>query len=385
MLKKQKYIKHLWSNMKYYSKYEVALEILKKLNPDIETTPKNNYEVALAVLEAIKNGAGNKPNYFYIQNADTNSTTLKWVTDGTISPVFEYSRDGENWTSWNLQQLTIPAVSRIYLRGSNLHISTLSNNKNYFGIGHISAKKISIGGDLTTLLFYNKEINLPSVYNLSYLFNAGNNNNYFDTIENDFKIPTSFEQLVLDYIFQNAKVKTVPTPLTLDLSKAVSLYNSFALTNNWPGKLILNVDNNYTIHNTFYYSKAIEEIDLINCNKVTDARSAFNNCVSLKKITTLDFSNITDTIGLFNTFNGCSVLEDIVLSGSINVNVDFSSANLLKYDSVKSILTACAHKNNSNSRTLKFNRSITDVDGELAALVATCASKGWTISGLTLE
>ena len=71
-----------------------------------------------------------------------------------------------------------------------------------------------------------------------------------------------------------------------------------------------------------------------------------------------------------------------------SINVDqliFQFSPALTYESVKSILTACSNTTNTNSKTLKFGRTLTDQNGELAALVATCNTKGWTISGLTLN
>ena len=56
------------------------------------------------------------------------------------------------------------------------------------------------------------------------------------------------------------------------------------------------------------------------------------------------------------------------------------------YDSVKSILTAASNTTNTNSKTLSFRPiMVTDQNGELAALVSTCTSKGWTIDNLTLN
>jgi type IV secretory pathway component VirB8 len=84
-------------------------------------------------------------------------------------------------------------------------------------------------------------------------------------------------------------------------------------------------------------------------------------------------------------FNNCGSLENITFTGSINKNIDFNYSTKLTYESVKSILTACSNTTNTNSKTVTFKRTLTDQNGELLALVESCTSKGWTISGLTLN
>ena len=69
----------------------------------------------------------------------------------------------------------------------------------------------------------------------------------------------------------------------------------------------------------------------------------------------------------------------------MNVSLSLTQSSKLDYDSVKSILTAASNTTNTNSKTLSFNSTQTDQNGELAALVSTCTSKGWTINGLTLN
>ena len=97
----------------------------------------------------------------------------------------------------------------------------------------------------------------------------------------------------------------------------------------------------------------------------------------------LDASSSTT---FYNTFYKCSKLKNITFVGSINASsVTFSDCYSLTYESVKSILTACSNTTNTNSKTLRFSRTLTDQNGELTALVADCTSKGWTISGLTLN
>ena len=78
-----------------------------------------------------------------------------------------------------------------------------------------------------------------------------------------------------------------------------------------------------------------------------------------------------------------------IVNGKINTSITDSygikSLTKIDYDSVKSILAAADRTDNTNAKELAFNRTMTDQNGELAALVSSCTSKGWTISGLTLQ
>ena len=108
----------------------------------------------------------------------------------------------------------------------------------------------------------------------------------------------------------------------------------------------------------------------------------FYICYDLQVIESLDMSSATVTYGIFD---GCDKLSSIRLVGNLNVDFNISATSLLDYDSVKSILTAASKKTNTTSKRLTFSSTLTDKNGELAGLVSTCTSKGWTISGVTLK
>ena len=155
--------------------------------------------------------------------------------------------------------------------------------------------------------------------------------------------------------------------------------------------------------------ESLQNISQLDTSKVTDMSSMFFNCKSLQTIPELNTSNVTNMGNMFqgwfvtmileriegldmsnvnittNTFYGCSKLSYIRLNGSLNVGLDISATSKLDYESVKSVLTAASNTVNTNSKTLRFNSTLTDQNGELAALVSTCTSKGWTINGLTLN
>jgi hypothetical protein len=127
---------------------------------------------------------------------------------------------------------------------------------------------------------------------------------------------------------------------------------------------------------------SITSVPQLDTSKGTNFYNMFRSSTNLITIVQMDISNGTD---LYNTFYYCDNLENITFTGSMNTSVDFSSCTKLTYDSIKSILTACSNTTNTNAKTLKFSRTLTDQNGELLALVESCTSKGWTISGLTLN
>ena len=127
----------------------------------------------------------------------------------------------------------------------------------------------------------------------------------------------------------------------------------------------------------------------INTSKVTSMSFMLNGCTNLTTVEGIDFSGLTSNLSqLFGYSSNMSYLKRFIVNGKINVSMDSYSIGALTaidYDSVKSILAAADRTDNTNAKTLAFNRTMTDQNGELAALVASCTSKGWTISGLTIQ
>lgn len=182
------------------------------------------------------------------------------------------------------------------------------------------------------------------------------------------------------YMFENCI--NLPTIPLLDTSKGTDFRNMFYKCTIIQTIPQLNTSNGISFGLMFNRCSNILTIPLLDTYKGTSFESMFSNCKNLITITQLDTSNNTNFNYIF--FN-CNSLENITFTGSINANIDFSYSTKLTYDSVKSILTACSNTTNTNAKKLKFSRTLTDQNGELSALVADCTSKGWTISGLTLN
>ena len=147
----------------------------------------------------------------------------------------------------------------------------------------------------------------------------------------------------------------------------------------------LDTSNGIYFNNMFGYCTKLTSIPQLNTSSSENCSYMFQYCRNLITIYQLNVSNCVSTQGLFSTFYQCTALKNITFVGSINTSVDFVNSKLLTYDSVKSILTACSNTTNTKAKTLKFSRTLTDQNNELTDLIATCTSKGWTISGLTLN
>ena len=116
----------------------------------------------------------------------------------------------------------------------------------------------------------------------------------------------------------------------------------------------------------------------------------FSGCINLETVEGINFSNLSlRPAYIFGYTSSMPKLTRFIVNGNINVSMPKDSGiqalTAIDYDSVKSILAAADRTDNTNAKTLAFNRTMTDQNGELAALVASCTSKGWTITGLTLQ
>ena len=169
----------------------------------------------------------------------------------------------------------------------------------------------------------------------------------------------------------------------IDTSKGTKFDYMFYQCNSLTTIPQLNTSKGTDFSYMFYYCEQLTTISQLDTSEGKNFNFMFSGCQSLQSIQQLDFSKGT-SLGL--SFNRCENLTDVTFIGSINASISFLDSPLNK-KSVESILSACANTTNSNSKTLKFKlgTTITDTEGTLTDLIAICNSKGWTISGLTLQ
>ena len=191
----------------------------------------------------------------------------------------------------------------------------------------------------------------------------------------------------VSYLFYNcSKLTTVPE---LNLSNANSVAYLFYNCSKLTTVPELNLSNANSVTQMFAGCDKLTTVPRIDTSKATDMSYLFASCYSLETVNGIDFSGLTENLtNLFGWATSMSIKRFIV-NGKINVSIsdDKSIKALTKidYDSVKSILAAADRTDNTNAKTLAFNRTMADQNGELAALVASCTTKGWTITGLTLQ
>lgn len=137
--------------------------------------------------------------------------------------------------------------------------------------------------------------------------------------------------------------------------------------------------------------------DLFDFSNVKDWGKMFADCVQMIELG-FDFNASTYTFSANPIFTNCVKLVTLNMIGNLNHTIvldDLGFMNPLSYNSIKSILQAASRKNRplypmlpsagQTPTTLSFSRTLVDQNGELAALIAECNAKNWTITGLTLN
>ena len=192
-------------------------------------------------------------------------------------------------------------------------------------------------------------------------------------------IDTSNGTNFYNIFYKCSSLTTIPL---IDTSNGTNFSKMFGDCSSLTSVPLIDTSNGTNFDFMFYYCGSLTTIPQLDTSKGTNFSYMFDNCTNLTTIPPLDTSKGTN----FSTmFYYCKKLTNITFTGIINYDIDFNSCTLLTYESVKSILTACSNTTITDSKTLTLKVTHTDVDGELAALIATCNSKGWTISGLTLN
>ena len=193
----------------------------------------------------------------------------------------------------------------------------------------------------------------------------------------------------MDHMFSNC-ISLTSIPL-LDTSNVSTMTEMFCGCQKLTTIPLLDTSNVTNIGSMFSNCGSLTTIPQLNTSKVTYMNYLFSGCPSLTTVEGIDFSGLTSNLTYLFGYNVSSMsnLTHFIVNGKINVSISDNNSiktlTAIDYDSVKSILAAADRTDNTNAKELAFNRTMTDQNGELAALVASCTSKGWTITGLTLQ
>ena len=189
------------------------------------------------------------------------------------------------------------------------------------------------------------------------------------------------------YMFKNCyMLSSIPA---LDTSNTTSISTDFSFMFYGCRSLStipeINVVKGYDFQYMFYGCSSLVNIGNLHSVKGSNFISMFSACSNLETISLINIHDTDNSRDLLSMFEGCSKLKNITFEDSINADISFYYTKILTYNSIKSILIACAATTNSNSKTITFNQSIQDQNQELQNLVAQCTSKGWTVTGLTIQ
>lgn len=121
------------------------------------TNFSNNYEAALYLLENAEAGFGGLS--FIAVSTGTIGMSHHGTNATTTIPRLQYSRDGETWTDWMFESLSVNTGDKIYFKGINNTIST--SNTNYSNFAFTGSFKAN--GNIMSLLYgddYKEKISL---------------------------------------------------------------------------------------------------------------------------------------------------------------------------------------------------------------------------------
>ena len=189
------------------------------------------------------------------------------------------------------------------------------------------------------------------------------------------------------YMFKNCyMLSSIPA---LDTSNTTSISTDFSFMFYGCRSLStipeINVVKGYDFQYMFYGCSSLVNIGNLHSVNGSNFIAMFSACSNLETISLINIHDTDNSRDLLSMFEGCSKLKNITFEDSINADISFYYTKILTYNSIKSILIACAATTNSNSKTITFNQSIKDQNQELQNLVAQCTSKGWTVTGLTIQ
>ena len=180
---------------------------------------------------------------------------------------------------------------------------------------------------------------------------------------------------------------TVPQ---MDLSSATDVMNMFTNCSNLTEVPQMDLSMAKYVNDMFNGCTSLTTVHPLNSSRAMTMRYVFAGCTQLTTVEGINFSGLQEPLTkLFGDSTSMPKLTRFIVNGWIDVNIkdNYSIAALtaIDYDSVKSILEAADRTTKTHSRTLAFNRTMSDPDRELRSIVSSCMSKGWTITGLTLE
>ena len=188
----------------------------------------------------------------------------------------------------------------------------------------------------------------------------------------------------------DSNLKYLPS---FDTSSVTDMYGMFDGCSALTSLPALNTSSVTNMGNMFTACSALTSLPTLDTSNVTNMGYMFYSGysdISFCSIDELDMSSVTSASGMFaGSSSNFNTLTHFILKDGSSLNIAIGNLNnltKLDYDSVKSILKAMSNTTSTTSRTQQFGSlKMTDQNGELQTLVDACTTKGWTITGLTIN
>ena len=124
----------------------------------------------------------------------------------------------------------------------------------------------------------------------------------------------------------------------------------------------------------FHESYTITTNPALNTSRDTSILRTFDNCLKLKSLPELDFSNVTDTTW---SFNSCSSLTDLGGFIGLKVGIDLSACTALTHDSLMNVINKAADVTASPATLTLGSTNLAKLSDEEKAIAT---NKGWTLA-----
>lgn len=335
-----------------------------------------DFEVRKAILTAL--------------GGDASKCTSIYDTDLKILQIYEEGGGGTGGNCTELEQLVTTLQDEITALEADITIKEAQIVAKDAEIATVTSISISENGIYTPptgVLGYNTiDVNVAGGGGSDVLDLSGKTDfsSMFSKCQNLIEAPKMITSDGTNFSFMFNGCSALINIPQFNTSKGTNFMSTFKECINLTTIPQLDTSNGTNFSNMFDSCKNLTTISHLDVSKGNSFYKIFFNCSNLTTISQIDVSNGTD-FGYM--FDGCRNLQNITFIGSINKSISFLNSSQLNKESIESILSACANTTNSNSKTLKFQSgtTITDTEGTITNLIATCNSNGWTISGLTLQ
>lgn len=248
--------------------------------------------------------------------SSTGSQTLGINTSklGTITPVLEYSTDGETWTSWIVSD-TLPFGNGtdLYVRGMNTYLAKGGNN--YTNFVFSTASPVACSGNVMHLFDYTQDLTaFPDQNNttrgVKYLFS----NCSVLTSSPELPATTLCNYCYSDMFLNCTSLVTMPDLPATVINEGAYYYMFSGCTSltNVIDSINATIINTSGCQSMFANCTSLQtppKLPALTISGGFACWSMFENCTSLNKIPELPATSVTGTSNYSSMFKGCTLIK----------------------------------------------------------------------------